>query len=629
MRPSALDAGPVQDAAPEVDAWPALPAVQRCKPAPVDFDRLPALTARPVLPEISVTAPVQMIEAEAGNGWWIAEQAGLVRFVPVGPGAGLPALVLDQVGLVRELRGLAVATEGADVHLFVSAVRANQLLITRYTMWANTGFADRGSARVLYEQPDMGGGHLQRTRGGALLAVIGDRVQRFDLETWAATEPAWATGLVDPSACFIDEQGSAAWCVDGDAVVTAPEGGAFAVATTAPCTPLGGAVYRGLLYPELWGSYLYACGPEVRGVRRTAEGWLDASMATLDTPITHLTTDRQGRIYATHAEGVVRFAVTEPNTSLGLPRLLSETGCFDQLVPLRPSAELVPFEVNSPLWTDHAHKRRWVVLPPGETISTSDAGEWHLPVGALLFKDFAFEGADGVVRSAETRVMVRWPFGFSFHTYRWNAEGTDAELLDGLEAEYADLEVQVGDRLEPLRYLYPSRQDCQTCHNPRVSRVLGPSTNQLNRAIALGGQTPNQLDALLAHGVLDRRPQDTALVNPADEGAPLEDRVRAYLHANCSHCHRPDGWAPPGLALDLRVGVPFAQMGVCGVDRAYTAFGVPGELRIDPGNPGNSNLYQRMRTRGFGQMPLLGTAWEDPLVEPLFEAWIEQLGACP
>ena len=42
-----------------------------------------------------------------------------------------------------------------------------------------------------------------------------------------------------------------------------------------------------------------------------------------------------------------------------------------------------------PLWADTASKRRWIYLPPGKTIDTSDMDYWVFPQGTKIWKETA------------------------------------------------------------------------------------------------------------------------------------------------------------------------------------------------------------------------------------------------
>jgi hypothetical protein len=94
---------------------------------------------------------------------------------------------------------------------------------------------------------------------------------------------------------------------------------------------------------------------------------------------------------------------------------LSDTGCMDPKNPTRLAASVIPYEVNSPLWSDSADKSRGLSLPAGKTIHVkdcvkesslctqgpADTGKWVLPRGTVLVKSFMFD--DKLVRSGRTR----------------------------------------------------------------------------------------------------------------------------------------------------------------------------------------------------------------------------------
>ena len=94
----------------------------------------------------------------------------------------------------------------------------------------------------------------------------------------------------------------------------------------------------------------------------------------------------------------------------------------------------------------------------------------------MLVKHFELAAEDGrPARRLETRLLVvdRRGSGYGV-TYRWRADGSDAELLtEGLTEE-----IDLGDR--KLTWTYPSRNDCLTCHTANAGFVLGVNTRQLN-----------------------------------------------------------------------------------------------------------------------------------------------------
>ncbi len=315
-----------------------------------------------------------------------------------------------------------------------------------------------------------------------------------------------------------------------------------------------------------------------------------------------------------------------------MPRLLSETGCFSELEELAPGPDLIPYEVNSALWTDGAFKPRYMVVPPSSQITIRNDGTWEFPEGTILIKTFGFEfvvGEPESRRAVETRFMVLRNGDWEFATYRWNDEGTDAEILSD---ELLTVTYTLDDHGEPreLDYLFPDQDACITCHG-EASRVLGPKTTQLNRDHDYDGLVENQLvamseiDLFSAVAMID----PTALprmANPQKLQGSFEDQARAYLDANCAHCHQPAGWASESTGLDLRYETPLGSTGLCDPMEFPGWEGVP---RMAPGDPFGSGLLQRFLLDDELRMPSLGSSTVDPAGAQLIEDWIERLETCP
>src|SRR5262249_12989200 len=145
----------------------------------------------------------------------------------------------------------------------------------------------------------------------------------------------------------------------------------------------------------------------------------------------------------------------------------------------------------------------------------------------------------------------------------------------------------------------------------------------------------NQLIALTELGLIRRAGNDgkplppfdaksaakeRELADPTDAGKPLEARARAYLHANCGHCHTFGG----GGAVELRLQFPVsvAEMKVVGVRPVRGDFGLPEASIIKPGDPYASALYFRMAKFGRDRMPHLGSERPDEAGLELIEQWI-------
>jgi uncharacterized repeat protein (TIGR03806 family) len=380
--------------------------------------------------------------------------------------------------------------------------------------------------------------------------------------------------------------------------------------------------------------------PADAGADRTAASDAGASSDATDTR----TTDGRSPdadVFGIQARALVQTCKPPPAVDQPVAKL-SLTGCVDPTDARKPASSLIPYDVNSPLWSDGAAKLRFLALPDGATIhvkdcarepatcmlasqggTTYDEGHWILPVGTVLMKSFSFAG-----KLIETRLFVRFADLWYGYSYQWDSGQTDATLVseNGLNAPI------VNDQGASQSWYYPSRNDCLECHNDTVGASLGPETRQFNRTFAYpSGVTANQIATLEHIGVFDapvtRFPALTDYTRDT-AAADLEVRARSYLHANCAICHRPDG---NYSAIDLRVGVPLAQMSICNLDPNKGDLGVTGAKRLVPAMPAKSLLLLRMQAldRLSGRMPQLATSVLDRNGIDTISAWINSITSCP
>ncbi|WAC20738.1 PQQ-dependent sugar dehydrogenase [Luteolibacter sp. SL250] len=304
------------------------------------------------------------------------------------------------------------------------------------------------------------------------------------------------------------------------------------------------------------------------------------------------------------------------------PRLLSQTGAFTDTAALVPSPALLPYAVNSPLWTDGAAKQRWISLPSGaEKVRYREQGEWDFPVGTVLVKHFALPVDDRdptKVKPVETRFFVHGEGGHYYGvTYRWNEAGTDAELISKRENRRFQITGKDGKKRSQT-WTFPSRSDCFTCHTPEAGSVLGLRSHQFS---------PEQLESWNRLGhfgeSFGKRDPHTLVraVDPHDPHASLDDRVKSYLDANCAHCHHPGGVA---ANFDATYTRPLsAQKLVRGmVNRPFTG---AQDRVVAAGDLPHSVLAARMGVTGDKQMPPLGKNVVDRKAVALVEDWIRSL----
>jgi hypothetical protein len=326
--------------------------------------------------------------------------------------------------------------------------------------------------------------------------------------------------------------------------------------------------------------------------------------------------------------------------------LLSQTGCFDAADPKKPLPALIPFDVASPLWSDGSAKERFFALPDGKQIhvkncktdtaacrpvamggTPDDDGHFDFPDGSVLVKSFSLFG-----QRVETRLLVRFNrdtwVGYS---YEWNEQQTDATVLPDSIVGVPRTIKDPANAQRTQEWYYPSRAECLRCHVDAAGYSLGPELLQLNTDFVYpSGVRANQLATLEAIGVFDAplpRPLPTAMPLPTGTKGTIEQRARAYLHANCAICHRPESNFP---GFDLRYTTALKDTRICNRTPEKGDLGVAGALILVPRMPGKSLLSLRMHTLGQGRMPQLATSVVDTAGVKAVDDWIAALpAACP
>jgi uncharacterized repeat protein (TIGR03806 family) len=386
----------------------------------------------------------------------------------------------------------------------------------------------------------------------------------------------------------------------------------------------GGYVYRGAAMPSLVGTYIYGDfetgniwallfdgqnRPTPRPIGRVAAGSLVSFAQGHD-----------GEVYVVQLSGaiskLVPAAAPPPDN---FPKLLSQTGCVDPGNARRPASGLIPYDVNSPLWSDAADKERFLAIPDGEKITINAEQDWDLPIGSVLMKTFTMGG-----ERIETRLFMRHDDGeWGGYTYEWNDAGTDADLLP------AGKVVALG---AGTAWAYPSRDQCIQCHSQAAGGTIGLETAQLNRdtVYPATNRQSNQLATLQHIGMfaapLTAPPEEAPRLADPTGTESAEARARSYLHANCAHCHRPNGGAQG--TMDVRYTLPFGSTMTCDAQNVQGAIGAATRL-IVPGQPETSVLSLRMQATDAKRMPPVAVTIADPIGTLVIDDWIRSLTACP
>jgi uncharacterized repeat protein (TIGR03806 family) len=391
---------------------------------------------------------------------------------------------------------------------------------------------------------------------------------------------------------------------------------------------IGGFVYRGVSMPGLNGEYVYSdfTGNEVWGLREGAGGvWSNRELVTaFNNNISSLGEDRNGELYAISLGGgsIWRLEPAGGQTGETFPALLSQTNCVTPGATLTPRAGVVPYTVAQPFWSDNAAKDRWLAIPDGTTISVDANGDWQLPEGGVLIKNFRAAG-----KNFETRFVVRhFGGGWSAYTYAWRADQTDAQLV-------GPNPLALNPAVHPnigMAWEYPGRSQCFSCHTTAAGTALGIETRQMNVSnfYPATGRTANQLQTLTALGMLSG---NTASLDPFpnldNANTSLQRRAEAYLHVNCSQCHQPGGTGQG--QFNALFSVPFASKSLCNVEPSVSSLGIPDARLIAPGDVDRSVLWKRMSQREADFMPPLGSRLPDNAGAALLQQWIDGMSACP
>lgn len=300
-----------------------------------------------------------------------------------------------------------------------------------------------------------------------------------------------------------------------------------------------------------------------------------------------------------------------------MPPLLSDYGFFADAPAQAPRAGVVPYRLNTPLWSDGADKLRFVYVPAGKQAKATAPGEngglLDLPVGSALIKTFAFT-ENGKRHLIETRLLLHRADGWVALPYLWNAEQTEARLA--LAGARVPVTTPAGARIS---YRVPNKNQCKECHALNGAVVpIGPKARNLSQS---------WLESFVQGGRLDRMPAGASALPLWEERAngPVVAAARAYLDVNCAHCHRA-GASASNSGLDLRwEQANRASLGV--MKRPVAAGRGAGQLLFDivPGKPDESILAHRMASTEPGvAMPELGKDSVDAEGVALVRRWIAE-----
>lgn len=323
------------------------------------------------------------------------------------------------------------------------------------------------------------------------------------------------------------------------------------------------------------------------------------------------------------------------NSQKGIPEKLSSYNFFlGDLKNLQPNQGIIPYELNSSLFTDYASKLRFIKLPEGKTIPYNSTEVLNFPEGTILIKNFYYPFDERKPemgrRIIETRLLIHQSTGWKAYPYIWNEEQTDAILEitgETIPVSYVNLN---GKKVN-INYEVPNINQCKGCHEVAGKMSpIGPSARQLNKETIIDGYHQNQLTKWKELGILqigkDELKNAPQLVDYLDESKSLNERTNAYLDINCAHCHNEKG---PAKNSGLFLNWNNSNVSSYGHLKSPVAAGRgSGNLKYDivPGKPLESILFYRMNSTDPGiMMPEMGRTMVHKEGVELIRRWIRGL----
>ena len=309
---------------------------------------------------------------------------------------------------------------------------------------------------------------------------------------------------------------------------------------------------------------------------------------------------------------------------------LSEYNFFkEDIKNLEPVFGVLPYELNSSLFSDYAKKKRFIWMPENVKASyVNDHTPFNFPTGTVLIKNFYFENItpNNTTKILETRLMIKKADLWEFAEYVWNEDQTEANLTS--EGSVVDLEWIENGETKNVSYKIPAAPECFTCHNKFGTPVpIGPKPQNIFKDLQYIDGVKNQLQKWVEVGYLDSNyPSNiTKTVNWKDESESLDLRARSYIDINCAHCHSEESYCEyRPMRFAFNESSDLLNMGVCVTPD--TNVGDNLTHIVAPNSPNESVVFFRINsTLEEYRMPLLGRTLKHTQGVRLVEEWIESL----
>ena len=286
-----------------------------------------------------------------------------------------------------------------------------------------------------------------------------------------------------------------------------------------------------------------------------------------------------------------------------------------------PTSGVIPYEPASSLFSDYAHKKRFIWLPSNTHATyNGDANVFEFPIGTAIIKTFYYDHVQpsNTTKRVETRLLIRKSTGWQAYTYVWKEDQTDA---DGTTKN--------------VNYAVPSQTECVTCHkiNPNhtgeITIPIGPKPQNLNTTFNYTSGAENQITKWKNLGILGNDVPALASIHSTvdwkDTSKSLELRARSYIDINCAHCHRDGGhcdYTPQRFNFS---NTNLSTFGVC----LTPLFNVPNNPFVINGGDANHSelIYRISSTEASEMMPIIGRTLVHQEGGQLMKDWINSLPA--
>jgi uncharacterized repeat protein (TIGR03806 family) len=307
---------------------------------------------------------------------------------------------------------------------------------------------------------------------------------------------------------------------------------------------------------------------------------------------------------------------------------LSDYRFFKDLTNQIPTDEVLPYQLQSELFSDYTHKQRFLYVPPAMKVGHEKNKVFMFPVGSVLIKTFSYQNTTSELtpQLLETRLLIHSKGGWKAVSYIWNEDQSEAylSLVGGtIQTSFSDED----GNIRTVRYRAPNKNQCKECHQINDSLTpIGPKARNMDLSLSYDDKPQNQLAKWHDLGWIDQDLDFMKMINYSSLNEDIEDRARAYLEINCAHCHIPGGAADTtGLYLMLeetnKKSLGFYKKPVAAGKASFNL-----KYSIVPKKSNQSILLRRMESMDPGiMMPESGRALKHAEGIEIISKWINSL----